>query len=105
MSWSLILGIVLGSAASALLLKEFKIYWWLPAKQFMITLGGGTLLGLAARMVPGCNVWHLMGGLPIFAMQSILFLAGILPGAWAGGVILSRLLRSKSKMIRTDYHD
>lgn len=91
----LIVGIVLGSTISALFLREFKIYWRLPAKQFLITLSGGTLLGLASRMVPGCNVWHLMGGIPIFAMQSILFLAGLLPGAWAGSMILSRLLRSK----------
>ncbi|MBU0485470.1 MAG: YeeE/YedE family protein [Proteobacteria bacterium] len=92
----LVVGIVLGSTLSALLLGEFKIYWRLPARQFLITLVGGTLLGLASRMVPGCNVWHLMGGLPIFALQSILFLFGLLPGVWVGSRLLSRLLLVKS---------
>jgi uncharacterized membrane protein YedE/YeeE len=88
----LIAGIVLGSTISALHLKEFKIYWRLPANQFLITLGGGTLLGLSSRMVPGCNVWHLMGGIPILALQSILFLAGMLPGTWVGSQLLTKFL-------------
>lgn len=95
----LIAGIVLGSAISALLLREFKIYWRLPADQFLISLGGGTLLGLASRMTPGCNVWHLMGGLPILALQSLMFLAGLLPGAWIGGKLLSGILRRREPRI------
>ncbi|MDF1577984.1 MAG: YeeE/YedE family protein [Desulfobulbales bacterium] len=96
----LIVGIVLGSAISALLLGEFKVYWRLPARQFTITLAGGILLGLASRMVPGCNVWHLMGGIPIFAMQSFLFLIGLLPGAWLGSLILPRLLGSTPSILK-----
>ena len=88
----LIVGIILGSTLSAKRLDELKIYRRLPAKQFLITLTGGTLLGLASRMVPGCNVWHLMGGIPILALQSLLFLAGLLPGAWAGSRLMPRLL-------------
>ena len=53
---------------------------------------GKTILALAARMVPSCNVWHLMGGLPILAVQSILFLIGLIPGAWLGSLILSRVI-------------
>jgi hypothetical protein len=53
---------------------------------------GGLLLGLAARMAPSCNVWHLWGGVPILAMQSLLFLAGLLPGAWIGARLLTRFV-------------
>jgi len=88
----LIAGIVLGSTISAIHLKEFKIYLRLPANQFLITLGGGTLLGLSSRMAPGCNIWHLMGGIPILALQSLLFLAGMLPGAWVGSRLLTKFL-------------
>jgi hypothetical protein len=41
-------------------------------------------------MASGCNVWHLLGGLPIMAIQSMLFLAGLIPGAWLGARLLER---------------
>ena len=53
---------------------------------------GGLLLGLAARMTPSCNIWHLWGGVPILAMQSLLFLAGLLPGTWLGANLLTRFV-------------
>jgi hypothetical protein len=49
-------------------------------------------MGLASRMAPSCNLWHLYGGLPILGLQSILFFAGMLPGSWLGAVLLSRLV-------------
>ncbi|MBF0329630.1 MAG: YeeE/YedE family protein [Nitrospirae bacterium] len=79
-----IIGIVLGSAFSAISLKEFRVYTNIPQRQFWAALAGGIIMGLASRMTPGCNIWHLFGGLPILAVQSILFFAGLLPGAWLG---------------------
>jgi uncharacterized membrane protein YfcA len=43
-------------------------------------------------MAPACNLWHLWGGLPILALQSLLFLAGMVPGAWIGSRLLTRLV-------------
>lgn len=91
----LVAGIVLGSASSAVLLREFKIYYKLPVRQYLSALTGGVLLGLASRMAPTCNVWHLLGGLPILAGSSILFLAGLLPGAWIGSKILVHTVLKK----------
>ncbi len=88
----LISGIVLGSAASALRLGEFRVHPRLPFSQALSALAGGMLMGLAARMAPACNVWHLMGGLPILALQSLLFVAGLLPGAWLGSRLLVRVV-------------
>ncbi len=88
----LIFGIISGSALSAILLREFKLYFKVPLKQYLSALAGGIILALAARMAPSCNVWHLMGGLPILAAQSILFLIGLIPGAWLGSLILSRVV-------------
>ena len=85
----LIAGILCGSACSALRLGEWRFYTRVPIKQCLWAFVGGTLMGLSARMAPACNVWHLMGGLPILAGQSLLFVAGLFPGAWLG----SRLLR------------
>lgn len=94
-----IIGIVLGSAISAILLKEFAIRWHVPPYQFVLTLCGGIILGLGSRLVPGCNVWHLMSGLPILAIQSILFLVGLLPGAFVGGKIIVYLIHKHSSQI------
>ncbi len=87
LQFPLIVGIVAGSFISAIILREFRLYWKVPPYQFFMTLVGGIILGLASRLVPGCNVWHLMGGIPILALQSTLFLVGLLPGAWVGGKI------------------
>lgn len=86
----LIFGIVAGSALSTTMLREFRIRWKLPARQYLSAAVGGVLMGLASRMAAGCNVWHLLGGLPIMALQSMLFLAGLIPGAWLGSRLLDR---------------
>jgi uncharacterized protein len=88
----LVVGIVLGSAVSALLLGEWCLRRTVPGRQLASALTGGIIMGLASRMAPTCNVWHLMGGLPILAGSSFLFLAGLLPGAWLGGVLLTSLV-------------
>ena len=88
----LIGGIIVGGACSALLLREFRIYVKIPLRQYLSAIIGGMIMGLASRMAPACNIWHLFGGLPILAIQSLLFLAGLLPGAWLGSIILSRVI-------------
>ncbi|MFH1215627.1 MAG: YeeE/YedE family protein [Pseudomonadota bacterium] len=88
----IIAGIILGSMLSALLLREFSLHARVPASQYVMALGGGILLGVSSRMAPACNVWHLMGGLPIMALQSILFLCGLVPGCWFGSKIISRII-------------
>lgn len=88
----LIIGIVLGSMLSALLLREFSPHFRVPPGQLAMAFGGGILLGLASRMAPSCNVWHLMGGLPILALPSMLFLVGLIPGAWVGSRVVSYVI-------------
>ncbi len=84
-------GIILGSCFSAIMLREFRIYFRAPFRQHASAFSGGIIMGLASRMAPTCNVWHLMGGLPILAASSLLFTAGLLPGAWAGSRLLVTL--------------
>lgn len=88
----LILGIVAGAFASARRLGEGRPNWRLPPRQLVSAALGGLLLGLAARLAPSCNVWHLWGGVPILAMQSLLFAAGLVPGAWLGARLLTRFV-------------
>ncbi len=90
----LIAGIILGAMIAALRVGEFKIYYRVPARQYVSALAGGIILALGSRMTPGCNIWHLFGGLPILNMQSLLFLAGIIPGSYIGTKILVHFVLS-----------
>ena len=90
--YPLILGIFGGALVAALRVGEWRLRWRLPRRQLLSAFAGGLLLGLAARMAPSCNVWHLWGGVPILALQSLLFVAGLLPGTWAGARLLTRFV-------------
>jgi len=88
----LMCGIIFGAAWSAVSLGEWGIRFRLPWRQVVSALLGGIIMGYASRMVPSCNVWHLFGGLPILGLQSLLFMAGMVPGAWVGGILLTRMV-------------
>jgi hypothetical protein len=88
----LIVGIVLAAFIHAWRFGELSGGGRLPVRQAASALLGGLLMGLAARMAPACNVWHLLGGLPVLALQSLLFTAGLFPGAWFGSRILVTLV-------------
>jgi len=90
--YPLLIGITGGAAFSALLLNEWRLTPWPPRRQLLGAFSGGIIMALGSRITPGCNVWHLWGGLPIFALQSLLFLGGLLPGAWLGGLLLTRFV-------------
>lgn len=90
--YPLIIGIVLGSFIASVRVGEFKLSFSGRKEQYLIALVGGVIMGLGSRMTPGCNVWHLWGGIPILSLQSLLFLVGLLPGAWLGSAVLKRLL-------------
>ena len=88
----LVFGIIAGSALSAGLLREFNVCWRLPFRQYVLAASGGILMGIASPMAPICNVWHLMGGVPILAASSLLFFLGIIPSVWIGCWLLVKAL-------------
>lgn len=88
----LMAGLVAGGALSALRLGELRFYFKAPLRQYLSAFCGGVVMGLASRLAPACNIWHLTGGLPVLALQSILFVAGLVPGAWLGARLLTRLV-------------
>lgn len=90
--YPLLLGVVGGAFVAAARIGEWRLQWRFPARQWLSALAGGVLLGLAARLTPACNIWHLWGGLPILALQSLVFLAGLLPGIWVGARLLTRFV-------------
>jgi uncharacterized protein len=89
---ALLLGIVAGSFLSALALREFRIYRLPPARQVAAAFGGGMLMALGARLASGCNFKFILGGLPLLSFQAILFVGGMLAGAWLGSLLLARVI-------------
>lgn len=85
---SVIIGIVLGAFVSSLRVGEFHLNFRVPIEQYLFVIIGGGLVGFGARMAPGCNVWHLFGGVPLLAWNSLLFVFGLLTGTWLGSKIL-----------------
>lgn len=77
----LILGIIIGALVAAVLAAEFKIRWpgWKTVGQ---TFGGGLLMGFGAITSGGCNVGHILSGLPQLGIGSIAGSIFIVVGAW-----------------------
>lgn len=88
----LALGIVAGAFCTSVLLREFKIYGLPPKRQLAAALAGGVLIGLGTRIAKGCNIKLLLGALPLFAWQGVVFVLGMVAGTYLGVVLLKRLV-------------
>jgi uncharacterized membrane protein YedE/YeeE len=79
-SW-LIIGIVVGSLIAALIAGEFKFR--VPKGSTLVqTFIGGLLMGFGAVTSGGCNIGHLLSGVPQLSLGSILAGLSIVAGAW-----------------------
>ena len=83
MGWDawLVIGIIVGAFIAALLASEFKIRWpgWGTIGQ---TFLGGLLMGFGAVTSAGCNVTHILSGLPQLGIGSLVGAIAIVLGAW-----------------------
>jgi uncharacterized membrane protein YedE/YeeE len=85
----LVLGLMLGAVASALIGRDFR--WVAPAGQRVGSyFAGGAMMGIGAMFADGCNIGQGLSGVSTLAIQSILALGGILCGM---GLILWRMQR------------
>jgi len=83
----LIVGAVIGSAIAALIADEFKLR--APAPKVLIqTFFGGVLMGYGSTTAGGCNIGHILSGVPQFSMGSIVAGLSIVTGAWTAGYLL-----------------
>lgn len=89
---ALLVGILFGAFMTAVFLREFRVSGFPPMRQGIMVFFGGVLLALGARLANGCNIKHLLGGLPLLSTQSVLFVAGMLVGISLGTKILPRLI-------------
>ncbi|MGQ9551215.1 MAG: YeeE/YedE family protein [Candidatus Bathycorpusculaceae bacterium] len=89
LSWEtfLVIGVVVGAAVSAGVAGEFKLRAPGPGRlvqQFI----GGLLLGIGAVIADGCNIGHILSGVPQLAIGSIIAGFSIIIGCWVTAYIL-----------------
>ena len=88
----LVIGVVIGAAIAAVVAGEFKLRAPGPRRlvqQFI----GGLLLGIGAIIANGCNIGHILSGVPQLAIGSIIAGFFIIMGCWVTAYIL--LMRGK----------
>lgn len=76
------LGVLLGSAASALLRREFQIESFRSAGDMGHHLLGGLLMGFGGVTAMGCSIGQGISGLSLLSAGACLAVAGIMAGAW-----------------------
>ncbi len=92
----LIVGIVVGALIAALISKEFKFR--VPKPLVLLqTFIGGLLMGFGAVTSGGCNIGHLLSGIPMLSLGSILAGISIVLGAWAASYVIFVLPQKKSE--------
>jgi len=96
LQYPLIVGILLGAAWSSARLGEWSWRGHFPLAQVLTVFLGGILMAIGSRIAAGCNIWHIWGGLPIFALQSLLFLLGLFPGSWLGSLVIKRVILGRA---------
>lgn len=76
-----IIGIVLGALLAALIAGEFAIRAPAP-KVILQTFLGGLLMGFGAVISTGCNIGHILSGVPQLSLGSFLGGISIIAGCW-----------------------
>ncbi len=93
-NWRVVLnfGIIVGAFIGAVYGRDFKIR--IPRKKirFVQVFVGGLFMGFGARLAVGCNIGHIVSGIPQFAVSGIVAAFGIGLGAYIGTKVLMRLI-------------
>jgi hypothetical protein len=89
LSWEtfLVIGVVIGAALAASIAGEFKLRAPGPGRLIQQFIGG-LLLGIGAVIANGCNIGHILSGVPQLAISSIIFGFFVIIGCWATAYLL-----------------
>jgi len=83
----LIVGTVVGAAIAALIAKEFKLRVP-PGRMLVQTFIGGALMGFGAVCSTGCNIGHILSGVPQLSIGSLIAGTSIVLGAWLAAYLM-----------------
>jgi uncharacterized membrane protein YedE/YeeE len=87
-----IIGIILGSLVAALITREFKFR--VPSAGMLLQVFiGGLLMGFGAVCSGGCNITHILSGLPQLAIGSIVATVAVVAGAWLTAYLIFNVFR------------
>lgn len=87
-----IIGTIVGALVAAVVAKEFKVR--MPKLGTLVQVFvGGLLMGFGAVCSGGCNVTHILGGLPQLSLGSILATLAIVGGAWITAHLIFNVFR------------
>ena len=100
--WMLVLGVLFGALASALLSGQFQ-FAWVPAKwasavgtsaaaRWLVALFGGMCIGFGARWAGGCTSGHGISGTLQLAVSGWLAAAGFFVGGIATAMFIFNVL-------------
>ena len=98
----MVIGIIIGAFIAAYSADELKLRVP-PWKTLLQTFGGGLLMGFGAVTSGGCNIGHILSGVPQLALSSIFGGIFIVLGAWTASYFLfirplNKGIASKSKV-------
>ncbi len=91
----LVLGVLLGSYASARLRREFKLEGFASPREFGEHVVGAVMMGFGGISALGCSIGNGVTGLAWLSSGSMLAVAGISGGAWLA------LQRARPRVLRT----
>jgi len=81
---ALIGGIIVGAAVIAAIKGEFKIRMPRRPRAFVPVVAGAAVMGFGAGLAGGCNIGHILTGVPHLAWGSLLAAGFIILGNWFG---------------------
>jgi uncharacterized membrane protein YedE/YeeE len=79
-----------GALISCLLSAQWKIRGIKSSRQVWAAVLGGLLMGIGARINPGCNIGAMFSSIPAMSLSGWIFLVFVFLGASLGGKILTR---------------
>jgi uncharacterized membrane protein YedE/YeeE len=79
-----------GALISCLLSTQWKIRGVKSSRQVWAAILGGLLMGIGARINPGCNIGAMFSSIPAMSLSGWVFLVFVFLGASVGGKILTR---------------
>jgi uncharacterized membrane protein YedE/YeeE len=82
--------LTVGAAISCLLAAQWKLRNIKSVRQIWAAIFGGFLMGIGARINPGCNIGAMFSSIPAFNVSGWIFLFFVFLGAVVGGKLLTR---------------